>query len=109
MGVGREHRGLYFLKDQPLNVVDTRIESIVKNLLESQKENLLVAGIADGSKVLKPYEVWHKRLGQAPLNKLKQLPNVQLEVIENKVCHMPNGKAHKTTFLAQHKQEYKSV
>ena len=85
-GVGREHRGLYFLKDQPLNGVDIRMENIIKNLLESEKEKLLVAGAANGSKVLESYEVWHKRLGHAPLNNLKQLPNVQLRVTENKVC-----------------------
>jgi len=80
------YHSLYFLKDQPLNGVDIRMENIIKNLLESDKEKLLVAGAADGSKVPESYEVWHKRLGHAPLNKLKQLSNAQLSVTENKVC-----------------------
>ncbi|KAJ8429325.1 hypothetical protein Cgig2_025561 [Carnegiea gigantea] len=85
-GVGREHRGLYFLKDQPLHGVDNTLECIIERLLETDKDKLRVAGAADCPQVSGSYEVWHKRLGHAPFNKLKHLSNIHFRGGENKVC-----------------------
>jgi len=86
LGVGREHRGLCFLKYKPFHGVDNILESIIKSLLEIDKDKLNVVCGADYPQVSGSYEVWHQRLGHASFNKLKHISNIHLKGGENKVC-----------------------
>ena len=49
-------------------------------------DKLKFAGVVDCPQISSSYKVWHKRLGHAPLNKLKHRSDIQLKVEENKVC-----------------------
>ena len=62
------------------------MESIIRNMLEVNKNQLLVVGAAGYSKESESFEVWHKRLGHAPLSKLRHITNISLPVQENKMC-----------------------
>ena len=86
LGIGREHRGLYYLKDQVFKGVDSRMESIIRNMLEVNKNQLLVVGAAGYSKESESFEVWHKRLGHDPLSKLRNITDISLPFQENKAC-----------------------
>ena len=86
MVIGGEHRGLYYLKDQPLKGVDSRMENIIKDLLQAYATHVSVAGAASYSNRANSYEVWHKRLGHAPLSKLRYISSISLKADNHRVC-----------------------
>ena len=86
LGVGTEHRGLSYLKGNPLKGIDGRMEDIIKNILETNQANLLVAGAIGYSTAQNSYEVWHKRMGHASFDRLRHLAFFQHKVKEHKVC-----------------------
>ena len=46
LGIAREYRGLYILKDKPLDGVDGKIQQIIQHLLAIDKKKLLIAASA---------------------------------------------------------------
>jgi len=86
MGIGREHKGLYYLTDQPLKGVDYKMENIIKSMLQTDTTFVSVAGAAGYSNKADLYEVWHKRLGHAPVSKLRYITSISFKNEHHKVC-----------------------
>jgi len=86
LGIARECRGLYMLKDKPLDGVDSKFQHIIQQLLEVDKEKLFLVGSVDRHTKLNGYELWHKRLSHAPYHKLKHMTQLQLQGEGNKIC-----------------------
>jgi len=84
LGIGKEHRGLYFLMNKSLEQMDSKLQDIIQNL--SRTEHLGLVVTSNGIQHTSSFERWHKRLGHAPYSKLQHLPNVEVKNTINKVC-----------------------
>lgn len=73
-GIGKVRNGLYYLENDELNITcDIKCLTAEKNTINSQKPN--------------PLELWHYRLGHAPVAKLKHIPDISPFTNENpRVC-----------------------
>jgi len=86
LGIGREYKGLYILKDKSLEGVDLKLQQIIQHLLAIDRTKLSLAASADSNHKTTSYELWHKRLGHAPYHRIKHVPNLVLQGEGHKVC-----------------------
>jgi len=103
LGIGKEHKGLYFLMNKALEEIDSKLEDIIKDMILAGHYGLVVTG--NGVQHTNSYELWHKRLGRAPFSKLQHLPGVQLQNKATKVCIVcPMAKLTKLPYQLSHSQ-----
>jgi len=88
LGIGRPCQGLYFCQSTPIYGIDNKIKKIHEQPTDVCYDNRLSDGSVErkqlhGSKV---FELWHRRLGHAPYNRLHHIKSLHLRNRSNKVC-----------------------
>ena len=75
--------------------LNSNLEVTIQQLLTTDTQAHLAASVKHTSL----YEVWHKRLGHAPIQKLAHIPELKQGAVENKVCvTCPMAKFTKLTY-----------
>jgi len=76
--------------------LNSNLEVTVRKLFTTDTQ----AHLATSVKHTSLYEVWRKRLGDAPIQKLANIPELKLGAVENKVCvTCPMAKFTKLPYL----------
>lgn len=88
LGIGRRNQGLYFLQDNSLHGVDDKMQDLMVQLTEiCHSKNIRVRSADSNQKQRSEvFELWHKKLGHAPYNRLKHIPQLEVTSSTNKVC-----------------------
>jgi len=103
LGIGKAHKGLYFLMNKAVEEIDSKLEDIIKDMISAGHYGLVVTG--NEVQHVNSYELWHKRLGHAPFSKLQHLPGLQLQHNASKVCIVcPMAKLTKLPYQLSHSQ-----
>jgi len=76
LGIGREHKGLYFLMHKSVEDMDINLQEIIKEITRAEHFGLVVTG--NGVQCSGSYGMWQKRLDHAPSSKLEHLSDVQV-------------------------------
>ncbi|XP_071697366.1 uncharacterized protein [Rutidosis leptorrhynchoides] len=83
MGMGKRRNDLYYLVNVPLQQVEKRFVKLISNAVNSSCLFLISEGYANSSELVLSYSLWHNTLGHVSNSKLKHIPSVSSQLIND--------------------------
>ncbi|XP_071687905.1 uncharacterized protein [Rutidosis leptorrhynchoides] len=86
IGLGRRKEDLYYLENVPLDQIDKRLLQLLSSSVNDSSLFSIKDGcIANSSTLVKPYNLWHNRLGHISDSKMKIIPSIQSKLVRDNV------------------------